>query len=83
MSSSTFTISPPRIRRLDPPKKTINPFFRAFRCLLALAIALVQAGEPVVAVYVFLCMIAFGLFCFVAVRPFLAAAIRHVNQRKR
>lgn len=45
---------------------------RVCRCLLALAIALVQSsGTPVDAVYIFLIMIAYCVFLYVAVRPAL------------
>jgi hypothetical protein len=41
------------------------------RCLLAVAIALVQSGSPINAVYIFLIMLGYCAFLFFAVRPML------------
>jgi hypothetical protein len=52
-------------------------------CLLALAIAMVQKGPPITALYILLLVLLYAAFLWVAVRPCLAEAVRMARMTRK
>ena len=48
-------------------------------CLLILAISIANAGDMIVALYVFLCTILFALGLFILVRPVFCKIVRYIE----